>query len=52
VITSKFHQKGGGGSNKIHGVMFEIKQGKPVGKEIVCYECGGNHYKGDPADLT
>jgi hypothetical protein len=42
--------KGGqGNSNEAHGLVFVNKDGRKIGKEVICYECGGNHYKGDPA---
>jgi hypothetical protein len=30
-------------------MVFVNKDGEPVGKELVCFDCGGNHYKGDPS---
>jgi hypothetical protein len=57
------HNGGGGGRDKsdkssrngsgapedeeVHGIVFVNKDGKPVRKEVVCYDCGGNHYRGD-----
>lgn len=40
------------GSNEdteVHGVVFVNKNGKPISKDVSCFACGGNHYKGDPA---
>jgi hypothetical protein len=34
--------------DKTHGMVFVNKDGKLTSKEIICYDCGGNHYKGDP----
>lgn len=34
------------GDEEVHGMVFVNKEGKPVGKDVVCFECGGNHYKG------
>jgi hypothetical protein len=33
---------------EVHGVVFVNKNGKPVGKDVSCFACGSNHYKGDP----
>lgn len=34
---------------EVHGVVFVNKNGKPISKDVSCFACGGNHYKGDPA---
>jgi hypothetical protein len=33
---------------EVHGVVFVNKNGKQIGKDVSCFACGGNHYKGDP----
>jgi hypothetical protein len=42
-------QQKGSQNNEVHGVVFVNKNGKIISKEVICYECGGNHYKGDPS---
>mmetsp|Transcript_14399 Transcript_14399/g.27057 ORF Transcript_14399/g.27057 Transcript_14399/m.27057 type:complete len:316 (-) Transcript_14399:8-955(-) len=37
------------GDDEVHGVVFVNKNGKPISKDVSCFDCGGNHYKGDPS---
>lgn len=29
-------------------MVFVNKHGKQVGKQVTCFDCWGNHYRGDP----
>lgn len=42
-------EKDSSNDQEIHGIMFVNKDGKQVGKGVACFDCGGDHYKGDPS---
>lgn len=35
-------------NDEVHGLVFVNKDGKPIGKDVMCYNCRRNHYKGNP----